>query len=44
MKAKRVDFLALAKDIDELIIIELKRPGHASSSTRFNDLIDIRWP
>jgi hypothetical protein len=29
MKAKRVDFLAFAKETDELIIIELKRPGHA---------------
>ena len=29
MRAKRVDFLAFAKDTDELIIIELKRPGHA---------------
>lgn len=28
MKKKRVDFLAFAKDTDELIIIELKRPGH----------------
>lgn len=29
MRAKRVDFLAFAKETDELIIIELKRPGHA---------------
>jgi len=29
MAAKRVDFLAFAKDTDELVIIELKRPGHA---------------
>lgn len=29
IKNKRVDFLAFAKDTDELIIIELKRPGHA---------------
>lgn len=29
MKAKRVDFLAFAKDTDQLVIIELKRPGHA---------------
>ncbi len=28
MKAKRVDFLAFARETDELIIIELKRPGH----------------
>lgn len=29
MQAKRVDFLAFAKETDELIIIELKRPGIA---------------
>ncbi len=28
MRDKRVDFLALAKETDDLIIIELKRPGH----------------
>jgi len=35
MKDKRVDFLAFAKDTDELIIIELKRPGHA---VEFNEV------
>jgi hypothetical protein len=29
MKNKRVDFLAFARSTDELVIIELKRPGHA---------------
>jgi histidine kinase/DNA gyrase B/HSP90-like ATPase len=29
MKNKRVDFLAFARGTDELVIIELKRPGHA---------------
>ena len=29
MKKKRVDFLAFAKDTDALVIIEMKRPGHA---------------
>ncbi len=29
MAKKRVDFLALTRSTDELIIIELKRPGHA---------------
>jgi len=28
MKNKRVDFLAFAKNTDELIVIEMKRPGH----------------
>lgn len=29
MKNKRVDFLAFTRNTDELIVIELKRPGHA---------------
>ena len=29
MKNKRVDFLAFAKSTDKLVIIEMKRPGHA---------------
>lgn len=29
VKNKRVDFLAFAKNTDKLVIIELKRPGHA---------------
>ena len=35
MKNKRVDFLAFARGTNELVIIELKRPGH---SVEFNEL------
>ncbi|QYZ78902.1 hypothetical protein E2N92_05415 [Methanofollis formosanus] len=35
MESKRVDFLAFDKNSDDLIIIELKRPGHA---VEFNEI------